>query len=386
MHRIDGDGNIAGQFTEGNPGAGVPATQVTDDWLNTVQEEIAGVCETNGALVKANNGQLLAALDARYPRTTTTSTLTWNSAAVVNASGTTGEALALKPGASANHAYLAFYARTASPTVRSGYIGYGAAAATTLTLANDLASGGVAITPGTSGNVAVGRSGGTVSLVGNTSVAGSLTVDNVVTGSSGGPALQLKPGASANHVYLELYARSLTPTTRSGYLGYATAGGSTLSLVNSLNGGNVELVPGSGGKITVSGDVSFTGVSNPGAASPTTNTITPVSIAKVWAMVVLNGSGVASLQAGHNVSSVALVAITSPITATVIRVTFASSFASSDYCPTVSNCTVNNGSSSWRVGPRAAGSIDIVMEDRSGVTKDPATNFGTFSLQIFGAQ
>jgi hypothetical protein len=36
------------RFTEGNPAAGVPATVVTDDWLNGVQEEIMAVIETAG--------------------------------------------------------------------------------------------------------------------------------------------------------------------------------------------------------------------------------------------------------------------------------------------------------------------------------------------------
>lgn len=67
MHRIDGDGHAANMFTEGNSGTGVPATQITAPWLTAVQEEIVGVITSTGAsLVKANNGQLLTALDAKY--------------------------------------------------------------------------------------------------------------------------------------------------------------------------------------------------------------------------------------------------------------------------------------------------------------------------------
>lgn len=64
MHRIDGIGaTIDNKFTEGNPAAGVIATQVTDDILNAFQEEIAAVIEAAGiTLDKANNAQLLAAL------------------------------------------------------------------------------------------------------------------------------------------------------------------------------------------------------------------------------------------------------------------------------------------------------------------------------------
>jgi|LGOV01.1.fsa_nt_gb hypothetical protein len=65
MHRIDGAGATAGElFTEGDPAGGVPATTVTDGWLNAVQEEIAAVIENNEALDKADNGQLLAAIQA----------------------------------------------------------------------------------------------------------------------------------------------------------------------------------------------------------------------------------------------------------------------------------------------------------------------------------
>lgn len=64
MHRIDGPGaTVNNKFTEGDPVSAVPATEVTDDWLNAVQEEIAGVILSAGmTLSKANNAQLLAAI------------------------------------------------------------------------------------------------------------------------------------------------------------------------------------------------------------------------------------------------------------------------------------------------------------------------------------
>lgn len=66
MHRIDGAGAAPGNlFTEGNPTAGTPATVVTDDWLNAIQEEIIGVLTAASiAPNKANNGQLAAAISA----------------------------------------------------------------------------------------------------------------------------------------------------------------------------------------------------------------------------------------------------------------------------------------------------------------------------------
>lgn len=69
MHRIDHptkstDENGTGKdgFTEGDPGL-VAATVVTDDWLNGVQEELAGTIESAGVvLAKGSQGQLADAL------------------------------------------------------------------------------------------------------------------------------------------------------------------------------------------------------------------------------------------------------------------------------------------------------------------------------------
>lgn len=66
MHRIDGFGaTLDNKFTEGNPVAAIPSTVVTADWLNAVQEEIAGVIEGAGDILdKAENTQLLAAIQS----------------------------------------------------------------------------------------------------------------------------------------------------------------------------------------------------------------------------------------------------------------------------------------------------------------------------------
>lgn len=64
MHRIDAPGFAVGNlFTEGNPSLNIPATEVSDDWLNDVQEEITTVIEGQGiALVKGQQDQLNTAL------------------------------------------------------------------------------------------------------------------------------------------------------------------------------------------------------------------------------------------------------------------------------------------------------------------------------------
>lgn len=62
MHRIDGTNNYNNTFVDTHPVTG-GATEVTDDIMNALQEEIANVIEASGAtLVKANNSQLLASI------------------------------------------------------------------------------------------------------------------------------------------------------------------------------------------------------------------------------------------------------------------------------------------------------------------------------------
>ena len=64
MHRIDAPGFAPGNlFTEGNPGLGIPASEVSDDWLNDVQEELVTVIEDAGiTLVKGTQDQLKLAI------------------------------------------------------------------------------------------------------------------------------------------------------------------------------------------------------------------------------------------------------------------------------------------------------------------------------------
>lgn len=66
MHRIDGPGaTVDNEFTEGDPVSAVPATVVTDDWLNDVQENICKVIEDAGiTLVKGDDTQLKLAIAA----------------------------------------------------------------------------------------------------------------------------------------------------------------------------------------------------------------------------------------------------------------------------------------------------------------------------------
>lgn len=72
MHKIDGAGHVAGEFSRGDPNATpiVKPTVVTADWLNATMEELASVIEGAGlALDKADNSQLLQALRLLTPST-----------------------------------------------------------------------------------------------------------------------------------------------------------------------------------------------------------------------------------------------------------------------------------------------------------------------------
>ncbi|WP_413943352.1 tail fiber domain-containing protein [Bdellovibrio sp. HCB-162] len=65
-------------------------------------------------------------------------------------------------------------------------------------------------------------------------------------GTAGAGLLSLKPGSN-DHVYLQLFARTSTPTVRSGWLGYGAAATNDLSLTNEIEGGIIYMNTKSGG-------------------------------------------------------------------------------------------------------------------------------------------
>lgn len=73
MHRIDGLDHVANKFSEGDPMEPREATQVTPDWLNSVQEEIAnaitgaGIALAASGAVDTDRNQLLAAIQKLNP-------------------------------------------------------------------------------------------------------------------------------------------------------------------------------------------------------------------------------------------------------------------------------------------------------------------------------
>ena len=79
---------------------------------------------------------------------------------------------------------------------------------------------------------------------------GTLTNELTIDG-GGGSTLALKPGSS-DHVYLEFYARTASPATRSAFIGYSSAGIKDLSISNAEVGGSINLLPESTGRVLVS--------------------------------------------------------------------------------------------------------------------------------------
>lgn len=68
MFRIDSAGaTVDNRFTEGDPALSIPATVVSDEWLNNVQEEIVLPIEKMGIVLdKLDEGQLWQALLAFF--------------------------------------------------------------------------------------------------------------------------------------------------------------------------------------------------------------------------------------------------------------------------------------------------------------------------------
>lgn len=114
MHRIDhataaiavptpATPGTPGYFFKGDPTLGTPATVVTDDWANAVQEELCHVIEQAGlTLSKTDRTQLAQALATLYRRRLSADLTVY---VATTGNDTTGDGTALNPWATMQHAW-----------------------------------------------------------------------------------------------------------------------------------------------------------------------------------------------------------------------------------------------------------------------------------------
>lgn len=199
MHRIDGDGHVANQFTEGTPGV-TPATQVTDDWLNDVQEELCNFIEDSPAsvtLVKGTQTQLIQAFTNRIAAFVA-GAVTWgaghifNSSVTVNGNATFNSLVAL---------FTKGLAVTQSQTNGNGVEATGNGSGRGVTATGGSSGAGVY---GTGGGSAAGVSGtgGDTNGAGVTGTGGATNGKGVIgTGTGSGEGGHFTGGTSGDGVY-----------------------------------------------------------------------------------------------------------------------------------------------------------------------------------------
>lgn len=87
------------------------------------------------------------------------------------------------------------------------------------------------------------------------SITASGTINSgAITADGGGSVIKLKPG-TADHAYLEYYADSSAASTRSGWVGYGSAGTSQMSITNEMPNGNINLSTNGTGTVTINGAI-----------------------------------------------------------------------------------------------------------------------------------
>lgn len=91
------------------------------------------------------------------------------------------------------------------------------------------------------------------------------TFTGMVTVNRGAETLALKTNDTQDHVYMSLYADSQAPTTRSGYLGFASPGLPSLHVTNEMLNGDIVLTPNGTGGVSVGKNIKMNNNSIVGA-------------------------------------------------------------------------------------------------------------------------
>lgn len=358
MHRIDGDGNVAGMFDPGDPFIPLPATQVTADWANAIQEELVNVIQTEGGvtLSKPDNTQLWAALVARFGRLGSANTWSGNQSfggtvAVTATTTLTGRAT-LNGGLTVNEV-----------SGQSVFNGVGAA---------------------------VSGSGGLPTKY----VFGFGTVPDTAGQNYGLTALVAATAGNMVRLDTRLETTGLATTWTNVRLGLSFDVDSAVGAGGSLwfNNGRVEAQASAAATATtrtvalkaVNGDISLDGVVNPGANVAMKNTLTPRNFVKVSATIKTTSSnGTIVVDDAFNVAAQpAGVALNGSL----IRVTFAQAFASANYQVTfgINDSWGGVFSLYWRT--KTAAYVDIAVSQVNGTSASFATLNTYFDISITGAQ
>jgi len=230
--------------------------------------------------------------------------------------------------------------------------------------------------------------GGATVTAGNLAVnSGAATVSGSITTSAGGNTLMLKPG-SADHTYLSFYARTASPSTRSGYIGFAGPADTFISIANEVSGGVVKMTGGTaatGAAPTnvlelTNGNLKLSGTA-PNSSVAVSNTLTPANIVKAHCLILATSSNVQTVTDGFNVASVTAV---SGGASKYLRVTLATAMANTTYTVIVSTDTAG----SVYVVPlsRTTTTFDITLRDTSGAQVDVTTTSHEYYVMVLGRQ
>lgn len=152
-------------------------------------------------------------------------------------------------------------------TITTTQVGLGYTTNTANTLVKRGASGEISVGAITSSGAITGDTvtstnlltAGSISSGAITSSSGSVTVDG------GGGILKLKPGTN-DHVYMEMYADTAAPSTRSAYLGFGAAGTADMTIANQMTNGNINFTTNGTGIVNIAGSKAWH-AGNDGASS-----------------------------------------------------------------------------------------------------------------------
>jgi hypothetical protein len=364
MFRIDSEGNDNGKFTGGDPLIPTPATLITPEWMNAVQEELALTIEgLGGTLVKGTNNQLLARLNARYGRLDLANTWTGNQS-VGGTLGVTG-----------NVSLGGALAVTASTTLAGPLTANG-----TATFNNDVTISSASRYPLT--------------------VLGSDSAHAIAYFGSGTPLIirDNAPGIGFNFIFdgsdrrpVAGYSSDIYQDSGSGDLRFRIGGtgaaGSTITAINRF-----RIVQGAAATATTpavavqveSGYLKFDAV-NPNSNVGFANTLTPTNIVKVHGKITTNGTGGGSVASGgSNIASVTA-------SGNTVTVNFTQKFTDANFTATI---TMHG---SVRSVPTVTAQTDtsvsfeaLDLSPASGSTSSSIVAFGTtsrtFSITCLGAQ